>query len=102
MGDPLYSRHFVVLVHKADRQMSRLGITVSRKVDKKAVVRNYVKRCVREVFRQARQRFTANFDILVIARKNAGSVDYENIRREIEGALYHGGVLEGKHADSQK
>jgi len=99
MGERLFSRHFVILAFKSEKPTSRLGITVSRKIDKRAVVRNYVKRCVREVFRQARQRFSSNFDILVIARKNAGSIGFKETRREIEGALFHGGVIKGKQRD---
>ncbi len=37
---------------------ARLGITVSRKVSKKAVQRNRIKRCVREYFRKNNVRLT--------------------------------------------
>lgn len=48
----------------------RLGITVSRKVGK-AVVRNRIKRGIREWFRRHRIAIPSGIDYLVIARKDA-------------------------------
>ena len=92
-GKKLYSRHFLVIARPSERGDSRIAITVTKKVHKRAVVRNRIKRRVREVFRNHREKLSENFDILVIARKNAGEVDYHNVRREILGALHHSGYL---------
>ncbi len=48
-SDPL----FRVLACPCQARVSRLGMAVSRKVDRRAVVRNRIKRIVRESFRQA-------------------------------------------------
>ena len=64
----------------------RLGITVSTKIDKRAVIRNRIKRLVREVFRKNLSRFEG-FDIVVIARKNASHLSYKDAEREILGTL---------------
>lgn len=44
--------YFRVLARHSERGCSRLGLAVSRKVDKRAVGRNRIKRIVRESFRQ--------------------------------------------------
>jgi ribonuclease P protein component len=49
---------------------SRLGITVSRKVGR-AVVRNRVKRRVREWFRGSRAKLREGIDLVVIGRSSA-------------------------------
>jgi ribonuclease P protein component len=49
----------------------RLGMTVSRKVGN-AVVRNRIKRTIREFFRQNRSRLDPAFECVVIARPRAG------------------------------
>lgn len=52
------------------RTFSRLGITVSKRVSKRAVDRNQIKRHVREVFRRHPLR-GKKVDIVVIAKPSA-------------------------------
>jgi ribonuclease P protein component len=79
-GRRLASREFVVLIAPTRVQtghrtswsteriaVRRLGVTVSRKVGN-AVVRNQVKRAVREWFRRSRCLLDENVDVVVIAR----------------------------------
>ena len=46
-------RCFKVLARRNESDCSRLGMTVSRRVDRHAVGRNRIKRVIRESFRQA-------------------------------------------------
>jgi ribonuclease P protein component len=75
-GVRFQSPHFVLyagsLEHKPQR--SRLGVTVSRRIGN-AVVRNRVKRRVREIFRkELRARLPVGTSIVVIARIGAGAL----------------------------
>lgn len=92
-GSKLFSKHFVIAYVSSAYQHSRIGITVSAKVDKRAVWRNLLKRRVREVFRLNSYRLKENFDIVVIARRGACLCDITQVRREFLGALYHNGLL---------
>ncbi|MDX1550279.1 MAG: ribonuclease P protein component, partial [Lysobacter spongiicola] len=51
---------------------ARLGLAVSRKVDRRAVGRNRVKRVLREAFRQ-RRGFLRDGDYVVVARPGASA-----------------------------
>jgi len=62
---------------------SRLGVTVSRKVGG-AVVRNLVKRRLREWFRQARHELPGATDWVVIARKSAASVSFATLVMDLD------------------
>ncbi|MCF8111010.1 MAG: ribonuclease P protein component [Desulfobacteraceae bacterium] len=64
------NRYFVAAFKRNGLCFSRLGITVTRKTGK-AVVRNRIKRLVREFFRQNRHLLTTGLDINVIAKKAA-------------------------------
>ena len=66
----------------AARQGSRLGITVSRKVGH-AVVRNRVKRRVREWFRVHRNTLGEQLDWVVIGRAPAGQLTREAAEAEL-------------------
>ena len=63
---------------------NRLGISASKKVGN-SVVRHRITRLVRESYRLHENIFNSGLDIVVVARKNAASVGYQ----EIEEALLH-------------
>ena len=59
---------FLILIHKTSTPYSRLGLVISKKVDKRAVQRNRVKRICRETFRKFV--FESHCDYVVLARPN--------------------------------
>lgn len=85
IGVRFQSPHFVLyagrLEHEPER--ARLGVTVSRRIGN-AVVRNRVKRRVRECFRKAiRAGLPAGTSIVVIARGGAGALESAAIGDEL-------------------
>ena len=92
----LNSKHFLILIAKSLKPHNRLGITVTKKVDKRAVKRNKIKRRVRELFRLNQHLLIENFDIIIIARKNAAEIEFKDTAREILGALTFKGYLKKK------
>jgi len=68
----------------------RLGVTVSRKVGC-AVVRNRVKRYIRESFRQMRIPLPG-IDINVVARRDSAAMDFGAVQRVLEKAFRHIGT----------
>lgn len=53
---------------------ARLGLAISKRVSKRAVERNRIKRLVRESFRHVRLQLPA-VDVMVMAREQAAGVD---------------------------
>lgn len=76
----------MVITEPAPGGASRLGITVSKRVGG-AVVRNRVKRLIREVFRGYRSRLTPAQTVLVIGRPGAATASYADVKRELARAL---------------
>ena len=62
------------------QKSNRLGLTVSTKVGG-AVVRNRVRRRLREIYRLNEDKLTAGWDIVVVARVRAASSDYHQLER---------------------
>lgn len=62
---------------------ARLGLTVSRRVSTKAVIRNRIKRCIRESFR-ATQNTLEGLDLVVIAQPGAGAVKKVALRESLQ------------------
>lgn len=85
-GKKAYAPHFIVIRKDNDRSEQRLGVTVSAKVGN-AVVRNRVKRKLREFFRRQKQHFDMNQDTLIIARKGAGELSHANLDMELHRVM---------------
>jgi ribonuclease P protein component len=84
-GRRVHMGHFVMLVLRGRGTVTRLGVTVGRRVGC-AVQRNRVKRVVREVFRRNRQLFPRDCDVVLVARAGADRLDYAAVLGEIERA----------------
>lgn len=85
-GKKVHSPHFIVISKSNERGESRLGITVSSKVGN-ALVRNRIKRVVREFFRRRRHNWLPASDIVVIARKGAGALGSTLMVQELQDSI---------------
>jgi len=77
-------RYFRVMARPGASDTSRLGMAVSRKVDKRAVVRNRIKRVVRESFRHYRSNPGITLDIVVLARADSATISRSQLFQSLE------------------
>lgn len=82
-GQRAYDALLTVHASPNGRPQPRLALAISRRVSPKAVVRNRLKRLIRESFRHAQQRL-AGLDVVVVARPSAASVDPAQLRNSLE------------------
>lgn len=82
-GKRISSRHFQCEYRFNEAQTARLGMAVSRRVSKLAVVRNRIRRQIRESFRLRRAGLPA-CDMLVIARPSTAELANAVLRDELE------------------
>ena len=75
-----------------DLKVSRFGFSVGRRLGK-AVVRNQIKRRLREAAGLARAE--GGWDLVVIVRKQASSSDFHQLSRSLTMLLRRAGVLAG-------
>jgi ribonuclease P protein component len=78
------NRDFTVLTRPNDHGRARLGMAVSKKVSAKAVVRNRIKRVIRESFRR-HQAELDGLDVVVIGKAGAAIQRGDGLRRSLEG-----------------
>ena len=79
---------FRVIARPSDVQGHRLGMAVSRKVDRRAVGRNRIKRVVRESFRHWRAKDAASargaLDVIVLPRSSAATSSNQQLFTSLE------------------
>lgn len=74
------SRSFLLLGLRNNLKVNRLGMVIAKKNIPRAVDRNRVKRCIREVFRQTTD--VNGIDLVVLARQ--GALQETNLRAHFD------------------
>ena len=74
-GRKFYTASLIAFTVWSEGMPLRLGITVSKRVGC-AVVRTRVKRLLREVFRQTKDRLPQGLQLVVVAKADAAHLDY--------------------------
>ena len=83
----------LVLYAKKNRLgINRVGITVSKKLGG-AVVRNRVRRRLREVYRLHEDRFLPGYDLVVVARSRAIDANFQDLCAAYLSAAEKAGIL---------
>ena len=81
-GKSAVSPGAVVYCRKNKLGTNRTGYTVSRKLGK-AVVRNRVRRRLREIVRLNSGKLRQGYDLIVVARARALEMDYHKLERDV-------------------
>ena len=88
------SREIVIKALPNGLDLTRYGLTVSRRVGK-AVVRNKIKRRLREILKQ--MNLPPGWDIVIIARNPAAGADYSTLGNSVGISLKRVGVFLGEN-----
>ncbi|MBM3235571.1 ribonuclease P protein component [Candidatus Poribacteria bacterium] len=91
-GRRYWNKTFVIYIMPNKINITRLGLTVSKKVGK-SVKRNRVKRLIRESFRLSQEQIMPGYDIVVVAQPSAYGLKYQQARLELLALWRRAGIL---------
>ena len=90
------NRQFVIYKLKNDDYpYFRIGISVSKKLGK-AVLRNRIKRYIREAIREMKEEIDPAYDLIIIARRQVVDMNYHEAKKSLRHALKVAQVLKNK------
>ncbi len=81
-GKKIHLQDLLAFVYPREKGL-RLGITASKKVGT-SVVRNLIKRRIRELWRLSKHEFPEGFDVVILARKTARDAPFQALRSQVE------------------
>ena len=87
--------YLVLYARKNRSATNRVGITVGKKLGG-AVVRNRVRRRLREVYRLNESRFAPGYDIVVVARSRCIDADFSKLEHAYLSLAEKAGILEAQ------
>lgn len=91
-GKRRQSKHFIIRYVRNGLEYSRLGVTAGKKTGN-AVQRNRAKRLMREFFRLHKSRIPKGYDVLIIAKKEAGSLNLCKVDKELGEIFFNKGLF---------
>ena len=92
-GKSVANRQFVLYELKKEGQTHfRIGLSVSKRIGN-AVVRNRIKRLIREWFQQHTEKLLQDRDYVIIARKPTAEMDYTEVEKSLLHVAKRAGVL---------
>ena len=92
-GTAAHANGYLVLYARKNRTAcNRVGITVGKKLGH-AVVRNRVRRRLREVYRLNEDRFMPGWDIVVVARSRAVDAPFDKLTKSYLSLAQRAGIL---------
>lgn len=92
-GRSAASKFFVLKTRTNGVKEVRAGFIVNTKVDKRAVVRNKIKRRLRDIFQKYLLDLPAGHDFIVVVLKPAARAEYSEIKVDIVRLLQRVGAL---------
>lgn len=84
-GQPYYSPLFVLKKIENKLNCNRFGFIISKKIAKKAVIRNKLKRRLREILRKEINQLKTGYDLVIIPKKGKEieKIKYQQLKDEI-------------------
>ncbi|VEP12037.1 Ribonuclease P protein component [Hyella patelloides LEGE 07179] len=82
-------------VAQSHNSPTRIGISISTKVSKKAVQRNLIKRRIRSAFQELLPRIDSGWYIVIVVKNQAIECKYGDFLRELEQLLIESNIING-------
>ena len=81
-GKSIASPYLVLYWYSNNKEKNRYGFSISKKIGK-AVVRNKLKRRLKEIIRLKEEKICMGYDIIIIARNPINKLDFQKLKKDL-------------------
>lgn len=92
-GKTIKSDFLVLKFTNNDKEETRVGFVCSKKVSKKAVTRNQIKRRLRQAVKDHQEKLKLGYDVVFFAKQNIREKDSWAIQKGVESCLKESKLL---------
>ncbi len=91
-GRRIEGKNLIIFILENDYNFNRPGIIIKKETGK-AVIRNKIKRWLKEAFQLVNKKLSPGYDIIMLAKNNIGESDHFKICHDLEDLFYKGKLL---------
>lgn len=92
-GKSIASKYLVFYWNPNNKDNNRYGFSISKRIGK-AVVRNKLKRRLKEIIRtDIESNYSKGYDIIIIARNPVNSLDFHGIKKDLKKLYRRAGLV---------
>lgn len=91
-GKKIEGKNLVVFIIENNFKFNRSGLIVKKEIGN-AVVRNKIKRRIKEAYRQINRKLFQGYDIIIRAKKSVISSEYFELYSELENLFHKENIL---------
>jgi ribonuclease P protein component len=96
------NRQFVIyLMDKPEQKHFRVGLSVSKKLGN-AVVRNRIKRYIRESIKELKDTIHPHKDFIVIARQPVANMDFHEVKKSLTHVMKVAKIANSRKSEREK
>ncbi|MFV0425187.1 MAG: ribonuclease P protein component [Bacilli bacterium] len=92
-GEKIYSKEYIIYYLNTNIGYCRVGISVGKKILKRAVDRNYEKRVTRDIISKIHGKMIGSYDYVIICRKPSIKMTYDQRFKKILELLFTSRLL---------
>ena len=91
-GDRYSGKIILLFVLKNESPNSRCGFSISKKVSKKAVIRNKLRRRLGSIYREERNKLDKHVDLVFVARQHIEELSFADLKVLVTGLFEKAGI----------
>jgi len=92
-GKTLGNKFLFLNLRRNNSEFNKFGFVVGLKISKKAVIRNKIKRQLREIIKKNLIKIKSSFDIVIVARPKITEKNYQEMKEKLEELIKEAGLF---------